>query len=266
MRSYSAFAVGSVSTICSAAFTQETRRRMAASTSFTWSLLSEAAGLRDGEVRRDGTGRWWAESAKDASAFFAPSPRLLVDDSSAAGAPRHRVLCRGHVFEAAGPHNAQRRAGGFPRYAAPGGWRPCTADAWLCPHAPVERPPAPTGPGPGVPARAKSWYHRVAESTATQGHPGTRHSAQQRAGPHRSALRAGRARGQQRHTSQMASMAINDLGPMLTASEVAEMLHLHVNTVKRLGDRGELPFYRVCKRGDRRFRLDDVMRFLAQNR
>jgi excisionase family DNA binding protein len=53
---------------------------------------------------------------------------------------------------------------------------------------------------------------------------------------------------------------------MLTAAEVAEMLHLHVNTVKRLGDRGELPFYRVCKRGDRRFRLDDVMRFLANNR
>ena len=56
----------------------------------------------------------------------------------------------------------------------------------------------------------------------------------------------------------MASMAINELGPMLTATEVADMLHLHVNTVKRLGDRGELPFYRVCKRGDRRFRLDDA--------
>lgn len=64
----------------------------------------------------------------------------------------------------------------------------------------------------------------------------------------------------------MAAMAMNELGPMLTASEVAELLHLHVNTVKRLGDRGELPFYRVCKRGDRRFRLDDVMAFLARNR
>ena len=41
----------------------------------------------------------------------------------------------------------------------------------------------------------------------------------------------------------MASMAVNELGPMLTASEVAELLHLHVNTVKRLGDRGELPFF-----------------------
>jgi len=64
----------------------------------------------------------------------------------------------------------------------------------------------------------------------------------------------------------MAAMAANELGPMLTASEVAEMLHLHVNTVKRLGDRGELPFYRVCKRGDRRFRLEDVMTFLDKNR
>jgi excisionase family DNA binding protein len=64
----------------------------------------------------------------------------------------------------------------------------------------------------------------------------------------------------------MAVVASNQLGPMLTASEVAEMLHLHVNTVKRLGDRGELPFYRVCKRGDRRFRLEDVMGFLDKNR
>lgn len=64
----------------------------------------------------------------------------------------------------------------------------------------------------------------------------------------------------------MASMVANELGPMLTASEVADMLHLHVNTVKRLGDRGELPFYRVCKRGDRRFRLEDVINFLSRNK
>ena len=71
---------------------------------------------------------------------------------------------------------------------------------------------------------------------------------------------------EQRGNDHMGSMAVNELGPMLTATEVADMLHLHVNTVKRLGDRGELPFYRVCKPGDRRFRLDDVMKFLAQNR
>jgi excisionase family DNA binding protein len=61
-------------------------------------------------------------------------------------------------------------------------------------------------------------------------------------------------------------MAVTELGPLLTASEVAQMLHLHVNTVKRLGDRGELPFFRVCRRGDRRFLLSDVMAFLANSR
>jgi excisionase family DNA binding protein len=66
--------------------------------------------------------------------------------------------------------------------------------------------------------------------------------------------------------TRMGSMALNELGKMLTAAEVAEMLHLHVNTVKRLGDRGELKYYRVCKRGDRRFLLEDVRRFLDNNR
>ena len=74
------------------------------------------------------------------------------------------------------------------------------------------------------------------------------------------------ARLDRKATPPMASMAVTELGKMLTAAEVAEMLHLHVNTVKRLGDRGELPFYRVCKRGDRRFRYEDVLRFLHQNR
>ena len=64
----------------------------------------------------------------------------------------------------------------------------------------------------------------------------------------------------------MTALALNEIGPMLTASEVADLLHIHVNTVKRLGDRGELPFYRVCKRGDRRFRYEDVMTFLTRSR
>ena len=59
-------------------------------------------------------------------------------------------------------------------------------------------------------------------------------------------------------------MISNEVGRLLTATEVADMLHLHVNTVKRLGDRGEIPFYRVCKRGDRRFRVDDVLDFLRR--
>lgn len=49
---------------------------------------------------------------------------------------------------------------------------------------------------------------------------------------------------------------------MLRPGEVAEALNLHLNTVLRLGDRGELPFYRVCSRGDRRYRWGDVMVYL----
>ena len=59
-------------------------------------------------------------------------------------------------------------------------------------------------------------------------------------------------------------MISNEVGKLLTATEVADLLHLHVNTVKRLGDRGEIPFYRVCKRGHRRFRYDDVLDFLRR--
>jgi excisionase family DNA binding protein len=59
-------------------------------------------------------------------------------------------------------------------------------------------------------------------------------------------------------------MISNEVGKLLTATEVADLLHLHVNPVKRLGDRGEIPFYRVCRRGDRRFRYDDVLDFLRR--
>lgn len=48
----------------------------------------------------------------------------------------------------------------------------------------------------------------------------------------------------------------------MTTRGVAEYLHLHVNTVKRLGDRGEIPFYRVNDRGDRRYRPEDVHAYL----
>jgi excisionase family DNA binding protein len=64
----------------------------------------------------------------------------------------------------------------------------------------------------------------------------------------------------------MASMASQEIGQMMTAAEVAALLRLHVNTVKRLGDRGELPFFRVSKRGDRRFLVEDVIAFLHRER
>jgi len=53
-------------------------------------------------------------------------------------------------------------------------------------------------------------------------------------------------------------------GVLLTAQQVARLLNVHVNTVKRLADRGELEFFRVCKRGDRRFPLAAVLDYLER--
>lgn len=52
--------------------------------------------------------------------------------------------------------------------------------------------------------------------------------------------------------------------PMLTVKEVARMLHIHVNTVRRWSDCGIIKSYKITKRGDRRFRKEDIARFLAE--
>lgn len=48
---------------------------------------------------------------------------------------------------------------------------------------------------------------------------------------------------------------------LLTVREVAELLSVHINTVKRLPT-DELPFYRIVKRGDRRYRPSDVRLYI----
>ena len=57
---------------------------------------------------------------------------------------------------------------------------------------------------------------------------------------------------------------IGELRPMLTVTEVAHMLHVHTNTVRRWSDRGLIRAYRISRRGDRRFRREDIARFLAE--
>ena len=52
--------------------------------------------------------------------------------------------------------------------------------------------------------------------------------------------------------------------PMLTVRDVARLLNVHCNTVRRWSDRGILRAYRITRRGDRRFRRDDVTDFLAE--
>jgi len=56
----------------------------------------------------------------------------------------------------------------------------------------------------------------------------------------------------------------NEIKPMLTVREVARLLHVHANTVRRWSDRGIIKAYRITSRGDRRFRLEDVAFFIAE--
>ena len=56
----------------------------------------------------------------------------------------------------------------------------------------------------------------------------------------------------------------NEIGPMLTIREVARLLHIHSNTVRRWADQGIIRAYRITRRGDRRFRREDIARFLAE--
>ena len=51
---------------------------------------------------------------------------------------------------------------------------------------------------------------------------------------------------------------------MLMPGEVANMLGVHVNTVRRWANRGILEAYSVGPRGDRRFRQRDVESFLVK--
>jgi excisionase family DNA binding protein len=50
----------------------------------------------------------------------------------------------------------------------------------------------------------------------------------------------------------------SQIEPMLTTSEVARILNVHINTVRRWSNQGALKSYRIGSRGDRRFRKDDV--------
>jgi excisionase family DNA binding protein len=56
-----------------------------------------------------------------------------------------------------------------------------------------------------------------------------------------------------------------DIVPMLTTSEVARILNVHINTVRRWSNQGVLESYRIGTRGDRRFKREDIEKFFDQN-
>jgi excisionase family DNA binding protein len=53
---------------------------------------------------------------------------------------------------------------------------------------------------------------------------------------------------------------------MLTTGKVSRLLHIHPNTVRQWSDKGYIRTYRIGTRADRRFKQDDVRRFLVQLR
>jgi excisionase family DNA binding protein len=55
----------------------------------------------------------------------------------------------------------------------------------------------------------------------------------------------------------------NEIEPMLTTSDVARILRVHINTVRRWANQGVLASYRIGSRGDRRFTRADIDRFCA---
>ena len=50
--------------------------------------------------------------------------------------------------------------------------------------------------------------------------------------------------------------------PMFTTREVARLLNVHINTIRRWSNSGMLRAYRIGARGDRRFERADVLDLL----
>ena len=57
----------------------------------------------------------------------------------------------------------------------------------------------------------------------------------------------------------------NDINPMLTTSDVARILNVHINTVRRWSNQGILKSYRIGSRGDRRFKKEDIDNFFSRD-
>jgi excisionase family DNA binding protein len=55
------------------------------------------------------------------------------------------------------------------------------------------------------------------------------------------------------------------LSEMLTVREVARLFHIHPNTLRRWSNNGRIRAYRITPRGDRRFKREEIVRFLAES-
>ncbi len=55
----------------------------------------------------------------------------------------------------------------------------------------------------------------------------------------------------------------NESERLLTLVEVADIMHVHPNTLRRWCGQGKITSYRISIRGDRRFKKSDIELFLA---
>jgi excisionase family DNA binding protein len=60
-------------------------------------------------------------------------------------------------------------------------------------------------------------------------------------------------------------MASEQMDDMLTVREVARLLHVHPNTLRRWSNKGRIRAYRITPRGDRRYKREEIARFLAEH-
>jgi excisionase family DNA binding protein len=54
------------------------------------------------------------------------------------------------------------------------------------------------------------------------------------------------------------------MSDMLTIREVARLFHVHPNTLRRWSNNGRIRAYRITPRGDRRFKREEIVHFLAE--
>jgi len=59
---------------------------------------------------------------------------------------------------------------------------------------------------------------------------------------------------------------LSEGAPLFNVSEVANLFHIHPNTLRRWSDRGIIRSFRLNNRGDRLYRRFDVYHFLAKLR
>lgn len=59
------------------------------------------------------------------------------------------------------------------------------------------------------------------------------------------------------------TLSLQEMPDLLTIDEVAHLLRVSKITLKRWGKKGKLPAIRINSRGDRRYKKEEVLRFLG---